>query len=123
MPSILTAGRDATRPGCNVYHGKTTLHIRPDLINSDFDIVATGSATIQCQGMHDFYAIAIAIAKEAPAERLTSLRALAFDSGGKNALSLVLACMAQLKCQSLQCGAQSTTSTTLPEHAVALIRR
>lgn len=102
--------KDATRPvqGCNVYHvgPKTTLHVSLDLINPDIHIVANGSATTQCQGVHDFSAIPIAIAKEAAAERLTSLRALAFDSGEKLVGSLGLACVAQLKCQLLQCGAQ-----------------
>ena len=89
-------GLDAMEAPCNVYHVglKTNLHISLDPTNLNFDIVPTGSAIIQCQDVRDCYA------QETPAERLHSLRALAFDSGGKFVTSISLArihAMAQLK--------------------------
>ena len=107
-------GLDAMETPCNVYHVglKTNLHISLDPINPDFDIVPTGSAINQCQNDRDCYA------KEAPAERLQSLRALAFDSGEKLIASLGPACMAQLKRRHV-----GLNGITLPENIVALIKR
>lgn len=49
---------DAMQAPCNVYHVglKTNMHISLDPINPDFDIMPTGSATIQCQSACDCYA-------------------------------------------------------------------
>ena len=77
-----------TRP-CNAYHEALGTHISHNPVNIDFDIIATGSATIQCEHIFDCYA------KEQPAERLQSLRAFASDSDGKFVSSLGVACMAR----------------------------
>ena len=107
-------GLDALKAPCNVYHVglKTNLHVSLDPINPDFDIVPTGSATIQCQDVRE------CDAREAPAERPQSLRALAYDRGGKFIASLGPTCMAQLKSRHIR-----LDGTTFPEDVVALIKR
>ena len=91
----LQQGLDAMTRPCNAYHEafKTHLHISLDPINPDFDIVATGSATIQCENISDCYA------KEPPTEGPQTLRALAFDNDGQFVSSLGVARMAQLRKQ------------------------
>ena len=110
----LQQGLDAITRPCNAYHEalKTHLHISLDLINPDFDIVATGSATIQCENISDCYA------KEPPTERPQTLRALAFDHDGKFVCSLGVACMAQLRSRHV-----GLNGSTLPEDTVALLKR
>ena len=102
-----------TRP-CNAYHEalKTHLHISLDPINPDFAIVASGLATIQCEGISDCYA------KEPPTERPQTLRALAFDNDGKFVSSRNIACMAQLRKRHI-----GLNGSTLPEDTVALLKR
>ena len=84
----LQQGLDAMTKPCNAYHEalKTHLLISLDPINPDPDMVATGSATIQCEHISDCYA------KEPPTERPQTLRALAFDHDGKFVSSLGIAC-------------------------------
>ena len=101
-----------TRP-CNAYHEalKTHLHISLDPINPDFDIIATGSATMQCKNISDCYA------KEPRAERPQTLRALAFDNDEKLVSGLGVACMAQQRKQHI-----GLNGSTLPEATVALLK-
>ena len=65
----LQQGLDVMTRPCNAYREalKTHLHISLDPINPDFDIVATGSATTQCENISDCYA------KEPPTGRPQTL--------------------------------------------------
>ena len=110
----LQQGLDAMTRPYNAYQEalKIRLHISLDRINPDFDIVATGSATIQCEDISDCYA------KEPPTERPQTLRALAFDNDGKFVSSRNIACMAQLRKRHI-----GLNGSTLPEDTVALLKR
>ena len=114
-PGTLTA---INAQGCNKawtpFQDHAHLHISldpftPDL---DIDIVAIGSATIQCKNISDCQA------KEPPTERPQTLRALAFANNETFVSSLGVACMAQLRSQQV-----GRNGSTLSADTVALLKR